>query len=146
MLRKPEDFYKQGSKVFRQAPINKTSIQGWVQIAADKARDAMNADNSTSTRLGAAYDTVFNLSLAVLCSRGWRCTAADGHHAQGLEAACALVGVRDPVFDEMDAVRDLRNNQYQGIAPTEHEVRLAVASMERLSPLLLSVLGAYLTA
>jgi hypothetical protein len=87
MLRKPEDFYKQGSKVFRQAPINKTSIQGWVQIAADKARDAMNTDNSTSTRLGAAYDTVFNLSLAVLCSRGWRCTSADGHHAQGLEAA-----------------------------------------------------------
>ena len=111
-LRKPEDFEKEGSKVFRRAPANTASIQGRIDIARGKANDSMNSQNSTSTRLGAAYDTVFNLSLAVLSTKGWRCTASDGHHAQGLEAACAYAGVTVGVFDEMDAVRDLRNSQY----------------------------------
>src|SRR2546425_4698001 len=91
-LRKPEDFAAQGSKVFRKAPVNRESIQGWVAISGAKAKDSMNTENSTSTRLGAAYDSVFNLSLAVLASRGWRCTSADGHHVQALEAACAYAG------------------------------------------------------
>ncbi|WP_124078274.1 hypothetical protein [Pigmentiphaga humi] len=104
-LRKPEDFVAGGSKVFRKAPVNLESMRGWVLISRDKAKDALNQDNSTSTRLGAAYDSVLNLSLAVLSSRGWRCTAADGHHVQALEAACSYIGVTQSVFDQMDAVR-----------------------------------------
>ena len=87
MLRKPEQFQQEGSKVFRKAPVNVASIDGWVRISGGKAADAARKANSASTRLGAAYDAVFNLSLAVLCKNGWRCTAADGHHAQALEAA-----------------------------------------------------------
>ena len=136
-LRKPDDFYREGSKVFRKAPANRESIRGWASIAAGKARDALNRDNSTSTRLGAAYDAVFNLSLAVVCAEGWRCTAADGHHAQALEAACAFAGLTEGVFDEMDAVRDLRNNQYDGIAPSERDVEFALQAMNRLVPVLL---------
>jgi hypothetical protein len=143
-LRKPEDFHGAGSKVFHKAPVNRTSIQGWTEIARGKAKDALNADNSTSTRLSAAYDSVFNLSLAVLASRGWRCTAADGHHAQTLEAACGFAGVTEAVFDEMDAVRDLRNSQYDGVPPSEDDVKLAVASMKRLVPVLLALLSAHL--
>lgn len=83
-LRRPEDFVREGSKVFRQAPVNRASIEGWIAISKGKVADAQRSANSASTRLGAAYDSVFNLSLAVLCKHGWRCTAADGPHAQGL--------------------------------------------------------------
>lgn len=139
-LRKPEDFLAEGSKVFRRAPVNRESIQGWVAISRAKAQDSLNPDNSTSTRLGAAYDAVFNLSLAVLAAQGWRCTAADGHHAQALEAACARAGTTQGVFDQMDAVRDVRNNQYNGVPPGEDDVALAQACMNRLVPPLLELL------
>ena len=139
-MRKPEAFVAEGSKVFRQAPVNRESIQGWIAISGAKAKDSLNKQNSTSTRLGAAYDAVFNLSLAVLASRGWRCTAADGHHAQALEAACAYAGTTQAVFDQMDAVRDVRNNQYDGVPPTEADVNLALASMHRLVPQLMTLL------
>jgi hypothetical protein len=114
-LRKPEDFVREGSKVFRKAPVNKSSIEGWIAISKGKVADAHRSANSRSTRLGAAYDSVLNLSLAVLCMHGWRCTAADGHHAQGLEAASSICGVGQALFDEIDALRDMRNNQYQGM-------------------------------
>lgn len=140
MLRKPEDFVAQGSKVFRNAPVNKESIKGWISIAKGKVADAQRAENSPSTRMGAAYDAVLTLSLAVIANHGWRCTSADGHHAQALEAACAYAGVTLSVFDQMDAVRDLRNNQYQGVGPTEADVRFALASMERMVPPLLQLL------
>ena len=139
-LRKAEDFVAQASKVFRRAPVNRESIQGWVAISAAKTKDSMNAQNSTSTRLGAAYDSVFNLSLALLASRGWRCTSADGHHAQALESACAYAGITQGAFDEMDAVRDVRNSQYNGVPPSMDDVRLALASMHRLVPQLMACL------
>jgi hypothetical protein len=113
-LRKPEDFAKEDSRVFRKAPVDADAIRGWVAMAQDKARDSMNAENSNSTRLGAAYDAVLNLSLAVLSSRGWRATAADGHHKQSLEAAYALAALSTSAFDDMDAVRDIRNQTVWG--------------------------------
>jgi hypothetical protein len=140
MLRKPEQFVSEGSKVFRKAPVNKASIEGWVKISGGKAADAGRKANSASTRLGAAYDTVFNLSLAVLCKHGWRCTAADGHHAQALEAACAYVGIGSSVYDEVDAMRDMRNNQYQGIEPSPQDVEYALDVMNRVVPRLLGYL------
>ncbi len=142
MLRKPEQFQQEGSKVFRRAPVNVASLEGWVHISGGKAADAARKANSASTRLGAAYDAVFNLSLAVLCKNGWRCTAADGHHAQALEAACAYAGVATSVFDEVDAMRDMRNNQYQGIEPTAQDVAYALEVMGRVAPKLLQYLQA----
>lgn len=143
-LRKPEAFYAQGSKVFRKAPLNRESIRGWVQIAHDKAADSFKQDNSTSTRLGAAYDAVFNLSLAILAAEGWRVGSADGHHAQALEAACAYAGIGDGAFNDMDAVRDMRNSQYDGVAPSEDDVTFAHASLKRLYPVLLELLRRHL--
>lgn len=144
MLRRPDDFYKEGSKVFRRAPVGRDAIKGWATISAGKAKDAMNTANSPSTRLGAAYDSVFNLSLAVLLSKGWRCGAADGHHAQALEASCAYAGVTETVFYEMDAVRDLRNEQYDGRPPTDADVAQAIKSMARLVPVLLELVADHL--
>ncbi|WP_454690876.1 hypothetical protein [Achromobacter aloeverae] len=143
-LRKPGDFVAEGSKVFLKAPLNRESIRGWVDMAYAKARDASNIDNSTSTRLGAAYDAVFNLSLAVLSAHGWRCTSANGHHVQALEAACAYAGAGQRMFDEMDAVRDARNDQYNGVAPGEGDVASALKAMKQLVPLLLDIVQAHL--
>jgi hypothetical protein len=141
-LRRPEQFYAEGSKVFARAPVNRQSIDGWISIAHGKARDAMRAENSNSTRLGAAYDAVLNLSFAVLALHGWRCTSADGHHAQALEAAAAYAQTTPAVFDRVDAIRDLRNNQYQGVEPSGADVRDALAAMERMVPELMRVLQA----
>ena len=77
---------------------------------------------------------MFNFALAVVSAKGWRCRSADDHHAQALEAACAYAGVPDPAFDAMDAVRDLRNGQYNGKPPFEDDVKYEVASMNRLVP------------
>lgn len=141
MLRKPEDFYKEGSKVFRKAPFNVSSIKGWVTISEGKVADSLRAENSSTTRLGAAYDAILNLSFALLCSKGWRCTSADGHHVQALEAACAYAGLSSNVFDQLDAIRDLRNDQYQGVPATSKDVDEALALMERVVPELLSLLA-----
>ena len=91
-----------------------------------------------------AYDCVLNLSLAVLNAKGWRVTSSDGHHAQSLEAACAFAGVSVGVYDEMDAVRDVRNQQYGGVAPTEADVRLAILSMNKIAPELMRLLAPHL--
>lgn len=140
-LRKPEDFAREGSKVFRKAPVNRASIDGWIAISQGKVADAQRSANSASTRLGAAYDSVFNLSLAVLCKHGWRCTAADGHHAQGLEAACSICGIGQSLFDEVDALRDMRNNQYQGVEPSEQDVAYALDVVQRALPRMLEHLA-----
>lgn len=143
-LRRPEDFYNEGSKVFRKAPVNRESIRGWVQIARDKAKDSFNLDNSTSTRLSASYDAVFNLCLAVVAAHGWRVGSSDGHHAQTLEAACAYANTGSRAFDDMDAVRDLRNGQYDGVAPKAADVDFAQESLKHLYPLLLELLKSHL--
>lgn len=140
-LRAPEEFVREGSKVFRRAPVNAASIEGWIGISKGKVADAGRKMNSASTRLGAAYDAIFNLALAVLCSEGWRSTAADGHHAQSLEAACAYCGVKVALFDEIDALRDMRNNQYHGVAPSEADVAYALDVVGRTLPKLLAHLG-----
>lgn len=33
MLRRAEDFYDEGSKVFHRAPVNRQSVQGWIGTA-----------------------------------------------------------------------------------------------------------------
>jgi hypothetical protein len=143
-LRKPEQFKAAGSQVFREAPTSRESIRGWVEIARGKANDASNPKNSPSTRLGCAYDCVLTLSLAVLSAHQWRATSADGHHRESLEVACALAGVSVSVFDDMDAVRSLRNDQYMGLAPTTGDVALAIKCMAQLAPQLLALLQPYL--
>ena len=46
------------------------------------------------------------------------------------------------VFDEVDAMRDMRNNQYQGIEPTAQDVAYALEVMGRVAPKLLQYLHA----
>lgn len=143
-MKKPEQFYAEGSKVFRRAPVNREAIRGWVTIAREKVRDSLDTDNSAGTRLSAAYDAVFVLSLAVLSSKGWRVGSADGHHRQALEAACSYASVTSSALDDMDAVRDLRNNLYDGVPLTEDDVKFAHSSLRRLYPVLFEMLKGHL--
>lgn len=140
-LRRAEKFIAEGSQVFKPAPVSRDAVRGWVAIAQGKAKDSGNQQVSMSTRLGAAYDCVLNLSLAVLNAGGWRCTSADGHHKESLEAACAIAGISTTAFDDMDAVRDIRNDQYRGRAPTQEDVALAVKTMNTIAPRLLEKLA-----
>ena len=141
MLRKPDDFYKEGSKVFHKAAVNRKNIDGWVAISKGKIADASRKDNSPTTRLGAAYDAMFNLALAVVSANGWRAGSADGHHAQTLEAACSYAGVTEAVYDQVDAIRDLRNNQYQGIEPSDSDIKFALDVPQKAVPPLLTLLS-----
>lgn len=75
-----------------------------------------------------------------MCSKGWRCTSADGHHVQALEAACAIAGLSTGTFDQLDAIRDLRNDQYHGQPALASDVKDALAVMEKVVPVLLEQL------
>lgn len=143
MLRKPKDFQTEGSKVFYAAPASREAIKGWIGIAYGKVADSQRTENSNSTRLGAAYDAVFNLSLAVVNKDGWRTTSANGHHAQALEAAASYAGVTQAEFDRLDAIKDLRNDQYRGIEPSDNDVKAALDVMERMVPALIALLKDY---
>ncbi len=46
----------------------------------------------------------------------------------------------EAVFDQLDAIRDLRNNQYQGVEASEADVKLALTVLDRLVPQLLDLL------
>lgn len=143
-LRTPEDFSAEKNRVFEKAPVNRGSIQGWVNLAQAKIQDSANTQISTSTRLGAAYDAMLDLSLAVLNSKGWRVTSAPGHHAQTLEAACAYAGAGDSLFETIDAILDLRNMHYQAKAPAPADLESALDALGKLAPLLLAELSAFL--
>lgn len=111
MLRKPKDFQTEGSKVFYAAPASREAIKGWIGIAYGKVADSQRTENSNSTRLGAAYDAVFNLSLAVVNKDGWRTTSANGHHAQALEAAASYAGVTQAEFDRLAIAAEAMHGQ-----------------------------------
>jgi hypothetical protein len=138
-LRRPEDFESEGS--LRKAPVNKTSIDGWMAIAKGKVADAQREANSPTTRLGAAYDAMLNLSLALLCKHGWRSTSAEGHHIAALEVACGYAGIGQTLFDEVDAIRDLRNDQYKGMEPKQQDIEYALEVLEKVLPKLLEALA-----
>jgi hypothetical protein len=49
------------------------------------------------------------------------------------------------VFDDVDAIREVRNHQYGGISPSPEDVAFALKSMERVAPELLRCLAPWLT-
>lgn len=143
-LRTPEAFYAEQSKVFEKAPINAQLIAGWTAASRQKLEDLAKATaskQSAATRVDIAYDAAFNLALAVLCKAGWRSKAADGHHAQGLEAACAIAGVGTGDFDRLDALRDLRNDKYRAKPPSDKDAAQAEQVLERVLPVFLGFLA-----
>lgn len=129
-LRLPEQFQKQGSKVFKQAGQNHVSSTGWIRIAGRLTKDAQNKAVSNELRLSAAYDTMLNFALVVLSAQKYRVTSEDGHHAQTLKAACAYIGASDGLFDRVDAIRTVRHDKYAGIEVKDADVVAAVSAMD----------------
>ena len=46
----------------------------------------------------------------------------------------------EQTLSPLDAVRDARNNQYNGVPPSEADLALALSSMNRLAPQLMGLL------
>lgn len=135
MLRTPDGFLKEGSKVFRPAPADKRIIRALLQAARTKAKDVELDVVSLDTRVEAAYDAVFDCCLAVLNAERYRTVAVPGHHQEVLEAACALVGTGTGLFEKLDALRDVRNLKYTGAARTQADLTVAKAAMQRFTEL-----------
>lgn len=133
MLRTPKTFIEEGSKVFRPVAIDKTLIRGLIEAAQWKASDVEIEAVSLDTRVEAAYDAVFDCCLAVINAAGYRVSSAPGHHEQGLEAACALIGAGTRLFDNLDALRDVRNQKYTGARRTEADLQVAKAALAEFS-------------
>lgn len=108
-------------------------MRAWIEAAQAKALDAGNKTVSVGTRFEAAYDAAFFVALAVLNAQGWKSRSVEGHHGFVLEAACQAVGTGDATFDRLDAVRDIRNQKYAGIARTLDDVRDARAAFTAFS-------------
>jgi len=138
MLRAPDAFLKEGSKVFRSAAADKRIILALLRAAQTKAKDAEIEAISLDTRVEAAYDAVFDCCLAVLIAERYRTNAVSGHHQEALEAACALVGTGDGLFEKLDALRDVRNLKYTGAPRTQADLTEARAAMERFSELVVA--------
>ncbi|MBW8721357.1 MAG: hypothetical protein JF626_05560 [Polaromonas sp.] len=124
-------------KAFRQAPADKTFVQNMVREAHARRKDSQNKSVSTGLRIDACHDAALMLSLAVLNAGGLRGTAAPGHHANALEAACQAVGAPLTVFDELDAVLRLRNTKYDGSFLSEQDLKTADAAYVRFEPLVM---------
>ncbi len=105
-------------KAFHPCAQDKVAIRAWISAAHEKTLDADNTSVSMGTRVEAAYDATFNIALAVINASGWRHRAVPGHHAFVLEAACESIGAKESLFDRLDAIRELRNQKYDGIART----------------------------
>ena len=134
-LRTPDQFMQEGSRVFHRAAPNKDSAVGWLRISERFMKDAVNTVISPDLRLIAAYQAMLNFAFVVVSAQGYRVTAADGHHVQTLEAACALIGASTGLSDRIDAIRDVRNDNYAGIECTVSDVASALKALNEFTPL-----------
>jgi hypothetical protein len=132
MLRAAKQLRAEAS-AFAPCPQDKTAVRSWIGAAQAKAKDANNDTVSLGTRFEAAYDAAFFVALAVLNAEGWKSRSVEGHHGYVLEAACAAAGASIATFDQLDAVRDVRNQKYAGIERTEADLRDAKAALEQFS-------------
>jgi hypothetical protein len=123
---------------FRPCAQDKGAIRRWVTAAQEKSLDADNVSVSIGTRFEAAYDAAFNIALAVINANGWRLRSVQGHHAFALEAACEAIGAGLTTFDKLDAIRELRNQKYDGVARTAFQTfsDVAVAWLQNQRPAL----------
>lgn len=92
--------------------INIEQIQDWVREAAGKIDDAQRPENTSSTRMDAAYDAVLFASLAIAQAMKYRVKSKEGHHIVALEGAARAIGYTQAKFDEIDALREWRNRKY----------------------------------
>jgi hypothetical protein len=123
-------------------PAGPGAIARWIHAAQEKVADAKQTSVSLGTRFEAVYDAVFCSALVVLNASGWRHRSVPGHHAFVLEGACAVIGTSETLFDRLGALRDLRNQKYDGMARSAADVAEALRLFEQFS----TAAGAWLQA
>jgi len=128
-LRSVEQLIKAGSKAFRRRALDAERRRNLIVLADDFRRMAHDEEHGLSARGDVAYNAVRAVTSAVLGQLGYEITSAPGHHRDALEACCAELGLSPGQHDRLEALMDLRNNNYKGILG-ERDARVAIKEME----------------
>lgn len=107
-------------------------MQEWLKDAVGKFKDSGLTQATASTRLSAAYDAIFSSALATMNAEGFRVDASEGHHKIAIEVLASLLGYSDVQHQELQIVREGRNQRYDGRAPTESQIEEARIWAERV--------------
>lgn len=125
-----------GSPLTPERTVNKQQIGEWVRAAGEKINDAGRIENSSSTRMDAAYDAVLFCALAVALASRYRVSSKEGHHVVVLEGAARTIGYTESKFDEVDALRVWRNRKYTaGFTARERDIVEAVKTATQFQEL-----------
>ena len=130
-------------KAFVPCPVDRVAIRNWLLAAQRKTQDGLIEQNSFDTRMEANYDACFNLALVVVNAQGWKPKSSEGHHMYTLEAACHAIDASTAVFDRVDAIRELRNLKYGGVARSQRDVDVSARVLEEFSTLVLEWMKAH---
>jgi hypothetical protein len=93
--------------------------------------DSGISQNTASTRLSAAYDAVLSAALAVVNTQG-RVDSSEGHHMIAIEILASSLGYSKLQHEELQVVRESRNQRYDGLPPNENQIVEARAWAERV--------------
>lgn len=116
-----------GSPLQPERTVNAQQVADWIAAAEDKLKDASRTENSSSTRMDAAYDAALFAALAVAAASKYRVSAREGHHIVALEGAARAIGYTESRFDEVDSLREWRNRKYTaGFTAKEQDISDAV--------------------
>lgn len=118
-----------GSAVFRQRAADPFAIRNFIQESADKAAAARDQRERPGNRVDSAYDAVHMMCLACLGVENYRTTAAQGHHAELLEAVCHRIRGSQGLLDRVEALMEARNRKYTGAGRTAQDAADAVRVM-----------------
>jgi hypothetical protein len=116
----------------RLAARDKERIRVWLKDGVGKLNDSSIPQNTASTRLSAAYDAVLSAALAVINAQGYRVDSSEGHHMIAIEILASSLGYSKLQHEELQVVRESRNQRYDGLPPNEHQVFEARAWAERV--------------
>jgi hypothetical protein len=97
-----------------------------------KFNDSSIKQNTPSTRLSAAYDAVFSTALAVINAQEYRLDSSEGHHMIAIEILASSLGYSKLQHEELQVVRESRNQRYDGLPPNENQIAEARAWAERV--------------
>ncbi|ALM86557.1 hypothetical protein [Bordetella sp. N] len=100
-------------------------MQAWLRDSVGKLNDSGLAQATISTRLSAAYDAIFSGALALINAQGYRVDASEGHHKIAIEILASSLGYTEIQHEELQVVRESRNQRYDGRPPSELQVKEA---------------------
>lgn len=133
-LRKPQQLHKEEPDRIRfERGVNKKTVQELLAAAVQKRADALRKENSSPTRLEAAYDAMLFCALALFAAHGLRAAASHGHHKLLLEGMTAELSLSLQTYDEIQLLREVRNSKYTGllnVAPAD--LKLSAELLERV--------------